>query len=314
MASDPESWTEAEHPLRPGRTEGDTGHGAYDLLERGWQALEYSSVYLALVGAAEVLLVTLLLSLPLTPAALVVALVTFAVYANDRLVDLETDELSAPARTAFVRRHRRVLSLGAALAYGVGAALAALGGPVAFAIAMLPGAAWVVYAVDWLDVSVVESDRLKEVPVVSSGLVSVAWALTVVVLPVAYAGAALTPTVAVLFAFFTLATFVNAEVANVRDVESDTANGVATLATVLGERRTRLALLALTASTAVLLGVAVVSGFLGVLPALALATGSLALVGVVALVGHVESDRKLSLAAECTRLPPLAILVALPLF
>lgn len=309
MASDPEHWPDVVEP-RATRYRTDD-HPLREAAEQVWWALEYSSIYLALVGAAEVLVVVFLLSLPLSPAPLVIALVTFAVYANDRLVDVESDEVSNPERTAFVREHRQALYVLAAVAYGVGAALAALGGPLAFAIALLPGAAWVVYAVDWLDVSTVEFDRLKELPVVSSLVVASAWSLAVVLLPVSFAGAALTPTVGVVFVYFLLATFVNAEVSNVRDVESDTENGVATVATALGVERTRTVLYGVSLLVVAVLVGAAAGGLLTTLEAAVLALGVVCLLGVVALVGRTDDGRALSLVAEFTRLPVFAVLATL---
>ncbi|MFB6161698.1 MAG: UbiA family prenyltransferase [Haloferacaceae archaeon] len=305
MASDHERVADvAERPAAPTRPAGLPLRG---WLGRAWRVLEYSSAYLALVGAAEVLIVTHLLSLSASLAPLVVAFVTFAVYANDRLVDLESDGASNPRRTAFVRRHRRTLYVLAALAYGAGAALSVLGGPLAFGIALLPGGVWVAYAVDWIGLSAVRFDRLKEVPVVSSVLIATAWSLAVVVLPIAFADGPITPDVGVVFAYFVLATFVNAEVANVRDVESDAENGVETMATLLGVARTRAALYAVALSAGMVLGVAAAGGLLGSFAAAALALGIACLLAVVALVGRAD-DAPLTVAAECTRLPAFAVL------
>lgn len=311
MASDPEHWADAaaDRSVAWGRP---TSHSG-DLVGRVWRVLEYSSAYLALIGAAEVMIVTYLLSLSPNPAPVVIALITFAVYANDRLVDVESDGVSNPRRTAFVRRHQRLLYVLAAVAYGVGAALAVFGGPLAFAIALLPGGAWLVYAVDWIDVSTVRFGRLKEIPVVSSLLVSAAWSLAVVLLPIAFADVAFTPTVGVLLAYFLLATFVNAEVANVRDVESDIENGVATMATVLGVALTRGLLYGISLLTVVLVGVAALGGLVSVPAAAILALGVVCLIGVVALVGRTDDDKALTVAAECTRLPVFVALTVLAL-
>jgi hypothetical protein len=279
-------------------------------LRRAWAALEYSSAYLALVAAAEVLVVTYLLSLSPSLAPVVIALITYAVYTNDRLIDLETDGVSNPDRTAFVRRHERTLYVSAAAAYGLGAALAALGGPLAFAIALLPGGAWLVYAVDWIRVPSVGVGRLKEIPVASSLVVSVAWALAVVLLPVGFAGVALSPTVGVVLVYFALVAFVSVEVANVRDVESDLENDVATMATALGVARTRAGLYGVSLVAVGVLGLAVLSGLVVASSAAVLSLGIAVLVVVTGLVGRAD-DRRLTLAAECSRLPVFVVLTVM---
>lgn len=309
MASEPENWADVtERPVTP-TWQADHSIGVF--ARRTWRVLEYSSAYLALIAAAEVLIVIYLLSLPLTLAPLVGVLITFAVYANDRLVDIETDSVSNPLRTAFVRRHQRKMYVLAALAYGLGAALSAFGGPLAFGIAVFPGAVWLVYAVDWLRVPTIRFDRLKEVPVVSSLVVSAAWSLGVVLMPVAFASAPITPAVGVLFVYFTLATFVNAEVANVHDVESDTENGVVTVPTILGVERTRTVLYAVALFALTVLGGTAFLGILSASSAAILTLGIACLFGVVALVGRTKYDDALTVAAECTRLPVFVVLTVL---
>lgn len=110
----------------------------------------YSSVYLAVIAMAEVVLVSELLDLPLTPAPIVAGLLTFAVYGNDRLADLETDAKTAPARTAFVRRYQDAFYVFGAIAYGLAVALSVLGGPLSFGLSLLPGVFWIIAGYTYL--------------------------------------------------------------------------------------------------------------------------------------------------------------------
>lgn len=311
MASEPKHWLEATD--RPDRSDEPFGRWILDHSERLWKPLVYSAAYLAVIAVAEVLVVQYLFSLPPSPAPIIVGLITFAVYANDRLVDLESDSVSNPYRTAFVRQYRAPLYVLAALAYGTAVALSAVGGPVAFTLALLPGAAWVLYAVNPKLAVEIPFQRLKERLVVNSLLVAVAWSVTVVFLPLAFAGRALTPAVGAVFAYFVLATFVNTEVANVGDIESDREAGVATLPTVLGVRRTRHALYGIILLAATGLGYATVDGHLTGRAAVALGVGLVCLTGIVACLGRVERETLLTVAAECTRLPVFA-LITVPVF
>jgi 4-hydroxybenzoate polyprenyltransferase len=277
---------------------------------RVWRVLEFSAAYLAVIAAVDVFIVMYLLSLPPSPAPLVGALVTFAIYANDRLVDLETDAISSPDRAAFVERHADLLYVLAALAYGLAAVLAALGGPLAFALTLLPGAVWVVYAVDWVRLPEVDVTRLKQLPVVSSVLVAVAWALPVVVLPIMFADAALTPTVGVLFVYFALGAFLSTEVSNVYDIETDAANDVVTLPTMLGVRQTRVVLSGVALLAAAVPAVAVVADYLHVRAALLLAVGVVAVTVGLSVLHRFDRGRVPTLIAEATHLPvPVAIAV-----
>jgi len=310
MASEPQRWLETANrtDLSDGFVRWVLAHG-----ERVWKPLVYSSAYLAVIAVAEVLLVRHLFGLPPSPAPIIVGLITFAVYANDRLVDLESDAVSDPHRTAFVRQYRGPLYVLAAIAYGLAVALSALGGPVAFALALLPGGAWVLYAIELRLAVDVPFWRLKERLFVNSLLVAVAWSLAVVGLPLAFAGRALSPSVGVVFAYFVLATFVNTEIANAGDVESDRTADVATLPVVLGVGRTRRVLYGIVLLAATALGYAVVDGHLTAVVAAVLSVGLVFLAGVVACLGRVKRETLLTVGAECTRLPVFALLAA-PVF
>lgn len=273
-----------------------------------WGILEYSSAYLALIAIAKILIVMHILSLQLSLAPVVAGLITFAIYAIDRLIDVESDHQSTPGRAAFVRRHEDTLYALAALAYGIGVALSVLGGPVAFGFALLPGGVWVVYACDWIPASNLDVRRLKDVLLLNSALVAAAWAIPIVVVPIAFADATFGPVALVLVVYFFLGTLANVEVANVRDIESDARVGVASLPVVFGVARTRQFLYALAGLTLMVLSYAAFDGYLSATTTTILAAGPVSLLVVIALLGRVESGELLTVAAECTRLPVFLLL------
>jgi len=305
MASEPQRLTEVTEPTVEGSSAASWIRTGY---RRVWNVFRYSSAYLALIAMAKICIVMFVLSLQLSLAPVVAGLVTFAIYAIDRVVDVETDRESTPGRAAFVRRHGDALYALAAVAYGAGVALSVLGGPVAFGLALLPGGVWVVYARDWIPASERGVRRLKDVLFVNSVLVAAAWAVPIVAVPVAFADATFGPAALVLVVYFFLGTFANVEVANVRDVETDRRDGVATLPVVFGTARTRQCLYALAALTLAVLGYAAVGGYLSAPVATVLATGPVALLGVIALLGRADSGEVLALGAECTRLPVFLLL------
>ena len=308
MASDSFHWS--DDPDRP-VSETAAKHEALSApVVRLWRVLEYSGAYLAAIAVAEVLLVMHILSLPLSPAPLLGALITFAVYANDRRVDVDSDVISNPNRTAFVERHADTLYVIAAIAYGLGTALAALGGPLVFGLALLPGGVWLVYAVGWTPMRIVPVARLKEIIVINSLLVSGAWSISVILVPIAYANAPLSPTVGVMFIYFVLATFVNTELANLHDVGSDIADGVSTLPTVLGVQTAKRVLTSLVLVLGALVAGAGVAGVVTWPMALALGLCPVGLFCIVALLGRVETAL-LAIASEFSRVPVLFALVLL---
>lgn len=305
MASKSEQLTDAELSVNQSAVSGAQQQSwAWKL----WGILKHSSAYLAVIAVTKVCIVLSVLSLPLSAAPAVAGLVTFAIYANDRLVDIEPDRLSNPARAAFVLRNRDRLYVLGAVAYGLAAALSLFGGPVAFALVVAPGMVWVAYARDWIPIGWRVS-RLKDILLVNSVVVAAAWAVPVVVVPVAFAGASFGPTAGVLVLYFFLGTFVNVEIANIKDLSGDARSGVRTLPVAYGVTRTRQVLYALTTLTVGVLVVASAAGYLSVLATAVLALGPLASYGILTLLGRVDNSDSLSVLAECTRLPVFVVLV-----
>jgi len=190
-------------------------------------------------------------------------LVVFAVYTNDRLADVDTDVMSNPGQAAFVRRHRDVLYVLASIAYGLAVALSVLGGPIALAVALLPGVFWVCYATNWIPgQGVGRVQRLKDVFLVNTIVVALAWAATLTFLPLAFAGEPITTPTLVVFSYFFLRVGTNTEIPNVRDVDGDRAIGVRTIPVVFGVTRTRWILSAIDLCTAGLVVLAVSLEFL----------------------------------------------------
>ena len=229
---------------------------------RAGRTFVYSSGLLASIAMIEVAIAMSLLSLAPNPAPIVVGLITFAVYANDRVADADDDIVSNPDQAAFARRHADSLYVLAALAYALAIAISLFAGPLALALTLLPGAFWVVYGSHWLSSVNGHIDRLKNVLVINSAVVALAWATCLALLPVVFANAALSPAVVIVFAYFFLRSFVDVEIPNVRDIEADRNGGVTTLPTKFGVRRTRQALYSVDLFTAGLVAYAATIGLI----------------------------------------------------
>lgn len=271
--------------------------------------LTYSSAYLVFIAMIEVLTVHVVLSVPLNPAPVVVGLVTFAVYAGDRIADADDDELSSPERSAFVTRHRTLLSVLTAVTYGLAITLSLTGGPVALGITLLPGCFWVLYASDWLPTLGPYFKRLKRVLIVNSTVVASAWAIAVVGLPLAFAEASVTPLAAVVFVYFLVDTFVNTEIPNVRDVDADAAVGVSTLPVVFGIDRTRRILYGIDLSLVAFVVVALSSGILTTAVATAMLVGLGYALVLAWFVGRNAEPGRLAIAGEAKHLVVFALLL-----
>jgi 4-hydroxybenzoate polyprenyltransferase len=188
-----------------------------------------------------------------------------------------------------------------------------LGGPLALAITLLPGAFWVLYASEWLPDVGLYVRRLKEVLVLNSAVVALAWAISLVFLPLAFAGKDLTPTGAVVFVYFFLDSFVNTEIPNVNDREADEAVGVSTLPVVFGVQRTRQVVYGIDLLLIGLISVAYLDGQFSTTMAAALLGGLVYALVVAAFVGRTEQHTSLSIAGEMKSLVVVALIVVFTL-
>jgi 4-hydroxybenzoate polyprenyltransferase len=264
-----------------------------------WNVFQYSSLYITTIALAEIGIAMVLLGLPLNFAPAVVALVTFAVYTNDRIADAGTDVLSNPRQAAFVRRYEHVLYPVAAAAYGLAVTISVLGGPLALVVTLVPGVFWILYASDWLDGFGGRVQRLKEILFVNTAVVALAWALTVTLLPLTFATGAAPAGVGFVLVYFFLRDFTHTEIPNIPDRLGDASIGVATIPVVYGIDGTRRALYLVDLLTGAVVGLAVATGALSVSLALPLVIAVGYSLVVASLVGRWSNERHLSKLAEC---------------
>jgi 4-hydroxybenzoate polyprenyltransferase len=188
------------------------------MLPAALDALAWSSLGIALAAAALAAAASQALGVPPAPAVLGLAFGgTLVVYVIDRLRDLARDRASAPARAAFVERHRRALlalaGLGAALAAGSALALR----PPAVALALAVGALGLAHR------------RLKRWWLVKPAYLTFAWTAVPVCLPAAQDPAA--RHVGFAAAVVGASVLANVALSNLRDGEG--------VAGRIGARRTR---------------------------------------------------------------------------
>ena len=278
--------------------------------------------FTALVAALEVVIATVALGVGWSAAPVAVGLIAFAVYAADHVADADADAGSTPSRARIATRYSDQLMTAAAVSYALAVALAVSAGPAALALVLVPGAVWVGYASDWLPavggrlarIGGFRLPRLKEVFLLNSAAVALAWAVAVVGAPLAFAGVGVdpagTPTVALLFAYVFTRSFVDVEVPNVRDVAADAAHGVATLPVVYGVTGTRRVLLGVDVVAAGLLVAIAAVGTASTPAVLALGAGLAVSLAVTAAADRLDGGA-LGVAPDCSYVVAAAVLLAL---
>ncbi|UVE51737.1 UbiA family prenyltransferase [Haloferax larsenii] len=211
-----------------------------------YAAVVHSSVFLGVATIGEIYVASSLAGIEPNAALLVGFLITVGIYNFDKLADLDADEANYAGRTAFVAAHPKLYAGFSALAI-IGALGLSIsrGGLYGLGLTLFPGVVAVFYSFPLLPIP--SADRLKDIFLVNTAVVALAWAVLVAFVPLAVvAGQSQYVAGAVVAAvWFFIRSAISVEVHNVRDVAGDKENGVATLPTVVGVRRTQLILYAM---------------------------------------------------------------------
>ncbi len=204
--------------------------------------IAYSSLYLSVAGAAMVYISCLLQDLPFDPvAAVILILVTFAVYNLNRKTDESEDAINHTERYAFTKEYGSIIFYSAVCAYIIALCLSALQGFGSLLVAVIPLIAGIVYSVPLFPARL-GFRRLKEVPFMKSLIVAFSWAVPPALLPICHAGLPMGAATGIVGVFFFFLVFTNTVIFDLRDVKGDAASGVRTIPTILGTRKTLLLL------------------------------------------------------------------------
>jgi 4-hydroxybenzoate polyprenyltransferase len=193
-------------------------------------ALVHSNLLIACSATGVAVSTAVLAGFGLEPLPLfVVFAVTLFAYSFNRLADRAEDEYNLPGRTEFVDRYGRVLfGLGTVLYLTAVGAVVVAGVPGAPAL-VLPPVVVVLYSVL----------GLKRVLLVKNLLVGLSWGLIALGMGV-YHGDPTAPDVLGFTGFIMAMLTIAAAVFDIKDIEGDRAEGIATLPVVFGPRTTRL--------------------------------------------------------------------------
>lgn len=198
-------------------------------LQHGLRLLVHSNLFISLATLSVVVTTVLLADLPLEPFPLfIVFAATLFVYTVNRFTDLEEDEANVPDRAAFTKRYGRFW-----LALGVGCYVVAIAAAVVLG---LPGA---IYLLLPLVVAVLYSvGGVKQLFLVKNCFVGFAWGL--IPLGVGYYYHQLwTLEILVVAGYVTAMITIAAVIFDVKDIEGDLEEGIATVPNTLGTAATR---------------------------------------------------------------------------
>ncbi len=235
-------------------------------LRRLWRGVVLSYLFLA-VGAGCLAATSCLLQgiPPRLSYLLVAALYVYCMHVVNRMVELKEITVDDPYRTRFMEQHRAMLFL-VGLGAGIGSvALSAAIGLAPFLLLLGASLMGLIYNVSIVPRPLQRHTRyrkLKDVPGSKDILVSLAWAVVIVLVP--YFGEkeqVSFPGTVVAGLFTLLLVFTRSAFMDLRDTQGDRIVGRETIPVVLGKRGTRRLIAAVAGGLAVFLAVATLNGW-----------------------------------------------------
>jgi 4-hydroxybenzoate polyprenyltransferase len=201
----------------------------FEHLLAGCRFLVHSNLFISLAAASVVVTTTALADLPFDPLPFfIVFAAAMFVYTINRFTDLEEDRENVPGRAAFVERAGLVW-----LALGVGLYLGAIGVAVWLE---LPGAGYLLLPAV---VAGLYTLGVKRVFLVKNLFVGFAWAVIPLGVGVYYEQL-LTREVLFLAVYVGIMITIAAAIFDIKDIEGDRNEGIATIPTAFGPRWTRI--------------------------------------------------------------------------
>ncbi|WP_372681813.1 4-hydroxy-3-methylbut-2-enyl diphosphate reductase [Desulfosarcina sp.] len=204
------------------------------------QTLLLTNVYVA-VGAGCLCFACMRLlglSTALAPVA-VAMLYVLSMHLLNHLTGTAEDEYNDPERARFYARHRRLLSVLAIAAGGLGILCASAMGTVAFAILLIMSLLGLSYNLYLLpDGFGFRYRRIKDIPGSKTFLIALAWGVVVALLPGITGKGTLTVAIGGVFIWATALVFARTAFFDLLDVQGDRIMGKETLPILLGNRKT----------------------------------------------------------------------------
>ena len=204
------------------------------------QTLLLTNVYVAVGAGCLCFACIRLLGLTTALAPVAVAMLyVLSMHLLNHLTGTAEDEYNDPERARFYERHRRLLSVLAIAAGGLGILCASAMGAAAFAILLIMSLLGLSYNLYLLpDGFGFKFRRIKDIPGSKTFLIAVAWGVVVALMPGITGKGTLTVAIGGVFVWATALVFARTAFFDLLDVQGDRIMGKETLPILLGNRKT----------------------------------------------------------------------------
>jgi 4-hydroxybenzoate polyprenyltransferase len=211
-------------------------------LQNAFNLMTSSSLLIACTGFSQTYGGYVLLGAkPNIYICLSVFLMTLSIYSLNKLTDIKEDSINRPDRIQFLKGREKQIFIISAIAMLLSVILACSIEIYTLLPLMIPFIANCIYS---LQISP-KVPRLKDIPFVKNIVVGLSWALVCTLMP-AITLDYFSPSMVIVVAYFMLIKdFINSTLCDLKDVKGDMQSGVRTIPVVLGPKKTKRVLLAM---------------------------------------------------------------------
>ena len=220
---------------------GDVESSFTRLAEKFFSFLVSTSLFLAINGALKLYFSFALFNEKYVPSLLFATFfIIFGVYGINKLTDLKEDLINTPERANLIIRIQKVFKLLVILSFAISLILGLTVNVLTIPVLLAPLFAGILYSIRISP----NLPRLKDITAVKNIIIALSWGIGAAFLPaICYSKELIT--ILLIFYFFTLRSFINSVLFDVRDVEGDKKSNIPTIPVTIGVENTKKLLLAL---------------------------------------------------------------------
>ena len=213
----------------------------FEFLQGVFSFLISTSLFLAISGSLKIYFSFAMFSVP--PSHNLIAATFFmilGVYGINKLTDLKEDMINTPERAKLIAKIKNVFKLTVISSFIISLIIGAISNVASIPILLTPLFAGILYSIRISP----KIPRLKDITAVKNIIIALSWGIVAAFLPAICHSKELI-TILLIFYFFTLRSFINSVLFDVRDVEGDKKNNIPTIPVTIGVENTKKLLLAL---------------------------------------------------------------------
>ena len=215
--------------------------GLAEIAEGFFSFLVSTSLFLAINGALKLYFSFKLYNVQYVPSLLIATfLMIFGVYGINKLTDLKEDLINTPERANLILKIRKVFKFLIILSFASSLILGLMVSVLTIPVLLAPLFAGILYSIRFSP----NLPRLKDITAVKNIIIALSWGFGAALLPaICYPKELIV--ILLIFYFFTLRSFINSVLFDVRDVEGDSRSKILTIPVTIGVKNTEKLLLIL---------------------------------------------------------------------